>query len=243
VVGAAVYKAAPNNGMHPTRNSAGLIINIDCGRVMPGVRLFVVKFMSQMTIHKIILALLTCALFGASKTLACDCPLLMTEQAVEKSKAVFSGEVIGFEYRKGIPDRFVDEQAKEAVRSNVYEMLVVKVRVDQWWKGEPPAEVFLLTSSTRNADGTSTVDSCDYSFHKGETYLIFATKFNTQRENEYRTNDCSRTRKLSIADEDLKILGEGKKPSGNKDEPNGSMIEGAKQLFSSQVAWLLFSYV
>jgi len=70
---------------------------------MRGVWLFVVKFMALSIKHKIIFTLLVCSLFSATKTLACDCPLLTSEQAVEQSKAVFSGEVIGFEYRKGIP--------------------------------------------------------------------------------------------------------------------------------------------
>jgi len=182
--------------------------------------------------HKIIFTLLVCSLFGATKTLACDCPLLTTQQAVEQSKAVFSGEVIGFEYRKGIPNWFMDEQAKETGKTLDYETLVVKVRVNQWWKGEPPTEIYILTSNTRNADGTSTQSSCDYTFYKGETYLMFGTKFNTKKENEYRTSDCLRTRKLSVADDDLKILGEGEKPSGNKDEPINSMDVRRKQRLS-----------
>jgi hypothetical protein len=51
-------------------------------------------------------------LFGAMKTFACDCAMLTTEQAIDQSKAVFSGEVLGFEYRKGIPNQFMDEQEK-----------------------------------------------------------------------------------------------------------------------------------
>ncbi|MCU1287975.1 MAG: hypothetical protein JWN60_204 [Acidobacteria bacterium] len=179
--------------------------------------------MTQKNKRTIILALLIFSLFGTTKLFACDCPLLTTEQAVERSKAVFSGEVVGFEYRKDIPNQFMDEQAKENDKATDYETLVVKVRVNQWWKGEPPTEVYFLTSSTRNADGTSTRNSCDYTFYKGETYLIFATQFNTKKENEYRTSDCLRTRSLSSADKDLKILGEGKKPLENKGEPTKSM--------------------
>ncbi len=187
-----------------------------------------VIFMVQTIKHKIIFTLLVWLLIGATKTFACDCPLLTTEKAVEKSKAVFSGEVVGFEYRKGIPNWSMDEQAKETGKVIEYETLVVKVRVNQWWKGEPPTEVYLLTSSTRNADGSSLRDSCDFTFHKGETYLIFATQFNTKKENEYRTSDCLRTRKLSAADDDLKILGEGKESVENKDKPNKLMdVEGA----------------
>jgi hypothetical protein len=186
--------------------------------------------MTQTIKHRIILALIVCSILSGAKTLACDCALPTTEYAVEKSKAVFSGEVVGFEYRKDIPNQFMDEKVKESGKVIEYETLVVKVRVNQWWKGKPPTEVYLLTVSTRNADGTSTHNSCDYTFHKGETYLIFATQFNTKKENEYRTGSCSRTRKLSVADDDLKILGEGKKPSENKDKPNKSMDVRAKQL-------------
>jgi hypothetical protein len=35
---------------------------------------------------------------------------------------------------------------------------------------------------------------------------------------------------MSAADDDLKILGEGKKPSENKDEPNKSLDVRQKQL-------------
>ena len=191
-----------------------------------------VKLMTQTIKHRIILALFICSIFGATKTLACDCPLLSTEQAVDKSKAVYSGEGVGFEYRKGIPNWSMDEQAKEIGKVIEYETLVIRVRVNQWWKGEPPTEVYLLTSSTRNADGTSLHNSCDYTFHKGETYLIFATQFNTKKDNEYRTSDCLGTRKLSAADNDLKILGEGKKPLENKDEPNKSMYVRRKKPLS-----------
>ena len=166
------------------------------------------------------------------KTFACDCPLLTTEQAVEQSKAVFSGEVVDFEYRKDIPNQFMDEQAKETGKTIDYETLVVKVRVNQWWKGKPPSEIYILTSKTRDSDGTSTESSCGYTFNKGGTYLIFATKYNTKKANEYPTSDCLRTRKLSSADKDLKILGEGKKPSENKDDPNKSMDMRTKLLWS-----------
>ena len=173
--------------------------------------------------------LFVCSLFGATRTLACDCPRLTTEQAIEESKAVFSGEVIGFEYHKGIPNWSMDESAKRTGKVIDYETLVVKVRVKQWWKGETPTEIYLLTNTTRDTDGSLTQSSCDFTFDKGETYLIFATKFNTKKENEYRKGYCSRTRELSAADDDLKILGEGKKPTEDKDEPNNSMDVRAKQ--------------
>jgi hypothetical protein len=171
--------------------------------------------MIQSIKHKLILTLVICLFWSATEILACDCPLLTTEQAVKQSNAVFSGEVVGFEYRKGIPNWFMDEQAKQTGKAIDYETLVVKILVKQWWKGDAPTEIYLLTGSTKNADGTSSHSSCGYTFHKGGTYLIFAAG----KENEYRTSDCLRTRKLTEAKDDLKILGEGKKPVENKDEP------------------------
>jgi hypothetical protein len=193
------------------------------------------KFMIQAIKHRIILTLIFFTLFGTTKTFACDCPLLTTEQAVEKSKAVFSGKVVGFEYRKGIPNEYIDEQAKETGKTIDYETLFIKVRVNQWWKGEPPTEIYLLTTKTRNADGTSTESSCDFILHEGETYLIFASKFNTKGENEYRTSDCMRTRKFSAASDDLKILGKGKSPSKKENEADKSLDMEAKQRLSKSL--------
>ncbi|MCA1623136.1 MAG: hypothetical protein LC768_16530 [Acidobacteria bacterium] len=189
--------------------------------------------MIQLTKHKLILTFVVCLFCGATKTLACDCPLLTTEQAIKQSKAVFSGEVIGFEYRKDIPNWSMDEQAKRTGKAIDYETLVVKVHVKQWWKGEVPTEIYLLTDSTRNADGTSMHSSCDYTFHRGETYLIFATG----KENDYRTSNCQRTRKLTEAKDNLKILGEGMEPLENKDEPNKSMDVRAKERLSQKLVY------
>ena len=131
---------------------------------------------------------------------------------------IFSGKVTGFEYRKGIPNWFMDMEAKQSGKQIDYETLVVKIQVEQWWKGEAPSEIVLLTSSTKNGDGTSTLSSCDYTFRQGESYLIFATG----KQDEYRTSDCLRTKKLAQAEEELKLLGEGKEPVEKKDEPDES---------------------
>ena len=94
--------------------------------------LFLVIFMVKKIQYKIVFALLFCSLFGAKNILGCDCALLTTQQAVEQSKAIFSGEVVGFEYRKGIPNLFMDEPAQETGKTIEYETLVVKVRVNRW---------------------------------------------------------------------------------------------------------------
>ena len=37
ISGASLRARAPNNGLHPTRNSVALMLNLSGGRVMPGV--------------------------------------------------------------------------------------------------------------------------------------------------------------------------------------------------------------
>jgi hypothetical protein len=168
--------------------------------------------------HKIIVAFVVSLLCGVTTIFACDCPRISMESAVKNSSIILSGKILGFEYRKGIPDQRRDSSAAEMDEQIDYETLVVRVQVEQWWKGNAPTEIFLITDILKFADGTSRRSSCDYNFLSGESYLIFAAG----KENEYRTSECSRTRKLTLAKDDLKILGEGKKPIKSEDEPTNS---------------------
>jgi hypothetical protein len=190
------------------------------------VRLFVVKIMLYLNKRKIIIAFVICLFLSGTKVFACECSILSTESAVEKSTLVFSGKVVSFEYRKGIANPFMELIEKQTGKRVDYETMVVKFQVERWWKGEAPSEIFLVTTRTKNADGTSSSSSCDYDFKEHESYLIYATG----EKRELRTNFCMRTRQLTKAEEDLKILGEGKEPVENKDEPNKSLDVRAKQL-------------
>jgi len=165
-------------------------------------------------------------LLSAAEVFACGCPSSPNETLedvvkyrVKNSTMVFVGKAVGFEYRKGIPNEFMQSKGID------YETKIVKFQVEQWWKGETPKEIFLVTDETRNADGTASNSSCNYDFKEGESYIVFAYG----KENELRTNSCSRTQLLNKADEYLKILGEGKEPLEKKDEPNKSMDVRAKQ--------------
>lgn len=161
--------------------------------------------------------LLFVAFFAFDTAAACVCPGEPGNTAehyvnarLAESVAVFRGKVVGFEYRKGVPNEF----AKGQLRGE-YETLVIKFEVDRFWKGSLTGETFLVTDETRAADGTSTGSSCDYSFSEGESYLVYAGS----RDGFYRTHACSGTRPLKSAGGDLKILGEGKivekpKPQG-----------------------------
>lgn len=142
---------------------------------------------------------------------------------------VFTGKVIGFEYRKGIHNEFMESRKKDSGKHIDYETLIVEFQVERWWKGEATSEIFLVTGNTRNSDGTGSSSGCDYSFKEGESYLVYAYG----KEDELRTSSCARTKLLTNAEEDLRILGEGKEPVEKKNEPNKPLdVNGKRRLFS-----------
>ena len=73
-----------------------------------------------------------------------------------------------------------------------------RFRVEQSWKGVETEEVFVLA--------TRTAESPRYQI--SERYLVFASLQN----GKLLTGNCSRTKKVERAQEDLQQLGEGKKP-------------------------------
>jgi hypothetical protein len=52
--------------------------------------------------------------------------------------------------------------------------------------------------------------ACDYTFDVGKSYIVYAY-LNTET-NRFGTSICLRTKPLEDAAEDLKYLGQGKKP-------------------------------
>ena len=160
-------------------------------------------------------------LLGVTKTFACVCALMPDENLsdavkrnVRESTVVFAGKVIGFEYRKGIPNEYIDAREKESGHHIDYETLVVKFQVERWWKGEVTSEIILATDVTRYSNGGTIDSSCDYTYKKGITYLVYAS----EKDNVVRTNYCSRTMPLADAGEDIKILGKGKQPIKKEEE-------------------------
>jgi hypothetical protein len=70
--------------------------------------------------------------------------------AVEKAAAVFSGRAIGAD------------------------PMSVTFLVDNVWKGRATRVFMMSTGAVDNGDGTLTVSSCDFSFHEGRSYVVFA---------------------------------------------------------------------
>ncbi len=172
--------------------------------------------------QKIIISVVICFFLSAIEVFACSCggrrETNETLEDIVKSKVkystmVFTGKVIGFEYRKGISSEISEFMPTD------YETKVVKFQVDQWWKSEAPREIFLVTEEMRSADGSIIESSCNYKFKEGKSYLVFAYG----KENKLRTNNCSVMQRLNEADEYLKILGKGKEPVKRKDELNNQL--------------------
>ncbi len=116
-----------------------------------------------------------------------------------KSKAVFTGKVVGREYIK-------DENASSDLDAG--ERLVIKLAVERVWKGEIGDEVLMYTSEVRHSNGIFSMMAEDFRFEDGEQYLVYANG----EMKRLKTSACMRTRKLEKAEDDLKELGEGHKP-------------------------------
>ncbi len=98
------------------------------------------------------------------------------------------------------------EQAQSVFSGKVIGRTATKIRfkVQKWWKGARSYETFIYADS-------KVITSCDVSFKNGGTYLVYA--FSSSPENRLETNQCTGTKELAAADEDLKILGKGKPPT------------------------------
>ena len=164
--------------------------------------------MIHLTKQKIIISVVICLFLIPINVFACSCVSSPDEsvsdavkKAAKQSTMIFAGKFLGYEYRKGISQRYADKPID-------YETQVSVFQIERGWKGETTSKMFLATDRIKYVDGTESHSSCDYSFKEGKTYLIYAYG----KENELRANYCSRTRLMTKAEKDLKILGQGKEP-------------------------------
>ena len=84
------------------------------------------------------------------------------------------------------------------IRSGV-NFLQARFRVERSWKGVEAEQVSVLTENTAESSH----------YRVGEKYLVFAGI----RDGKLFTGNCSRTKRLENAEEDLKQLGEGRSHS------------------------------
>ena len=122
---------------------------------------------------------------------SCACLIKYSDDAKQvkyerkKFKTVFSGQVLDIKVKEG-------------------NYLEVILSVKESWKNAKVSQISIFTVK-------STPYSCGYDFVKGETYLVFARKAD---EGELRVTICSRTKLLSEAALDLRVLGKSKVPKG-----------------------------
>jgi len=130
------------------------------------------------------------ALSAAGEARACLCVVSPERATPEQARAalvkdfngafaVFSGEVVG-------GDTFT-----------------VKFKVDKIWKGQFGDEIEMPTGAQKHGDDTYSTNSCDYSFRRGEKYLVFAYGDSAA---EMRAHSCTRTRAAAHAAQDIKDL-------------------------------------
>ena len=116
---------------------------------------------------------------------------------LNSASAVFEGKAIEYLDRKGT-DR-----------------LYITFAVDRVWKGEVFPEFELDTDMIRTQHGPVAMNSCEYPFEKGMTYVVFARK----TDKGWVTGDCSGTTQVKGKDWDqavLKALGPGKQKTDHK---------------------------
>ena len=154
-----------------------------------------------MRTHGIVLLAAIALISPAEAALAfCCVGRASVAEELNSAMAVFSGHVIADEYRPVVsPVSYAPAGS---------EVLVVRVAVEQWWKGSGEFEVVLQTAVIRRPDGTVRRYSSDFRFRVGERYLVYAYG----PAEQLRTDDCRRTAALEKAEEDLRWLGAGRLP-------------------------------
>ena len=140
----------------------------------------------------LIFGIIICLFLSQTISLACSCtapPKNKTEKQLieleqKRSKAIFAGEVVEIVVPK-TPSGELEQFAE------------VRFKVQRMWKGLKTEEVKVSTANV--------CCICGYEFKVGESYLVYANG----NEN-LSTDTCTRTKRLSDAGNDLKVLGKGK---------------------------------
>ena len=125
----------------------------------------------------------------AASCATCSCRPLTSDEASQWASAVFAGRVV----------RIYEPGWWKTIRTGS-DPLEVTFEVERVWKGDVPSKV---TLETRVAAA-----SCGYDFDRGERYVVYA--------HDGQVSQCSGTRPIAGADEDLRLLGKGQAPAGSR---------------------------
>ena len=134
--------------------------------------------------HLILLTFITFLFFSFDTLFSCTCtpPVSATEE-LEKSDAVFTGKVL-----EVITDTINAE-------NTIFTFYKIKFEISAVWKGVNSEQVVISTSMQASV--------CGFLFEQGIEYIVYAFNDGTSLS----TNICTRTKKLSEAQEDLNELG------------------------------------
>ena len=174
-------------------------------------------------------AVLGCACVVSDEKVTPEQAKAMLFKDYSKAYAVFSGQVIAVDTFK------------------------VRFKVDKLWKGDFGDEIVMSTGAKANVDGTITTTSCDYSFRLGEQHLVFA--YGNSLE-EMRAYECTRTRLLKNAEQDMKALDEfwphvqknidsnggdkeGQLPPAKTDDSNNPISNSVALSFGVDFGWVI----
>lgn len=124
---------------------------------------------------------LGCVCFGTPEKRTPEQVRAMLVRDFNEAVAVFSGEVVAIDTFK------------------------VKLKVDKLWKGDFGDEAVMSTGTKDNGDGIHISSSCDYSFKLGEKYLVYAYGASPE---DMQARECTRTRPLNYAEQEMKDLDE-----------------------------------
>lgn len=109
-------------------------------------------------------------------------------------------EVIKTKARSLITKKAIEESKN--FRRNFYAFIP-----SLFWRGAVKSEVLIFTGQITSSYVGMGPNSCAYTFEVGESYLVFAKKV----EDFFEVSICGGTRKLSISQPALDLLGRGKK--------------------------------
>ncbi|OMF38356.1 hypothetical protein BK133_02210 [Paenibacillus sp. FSL H8-0548] len=164
--------------------------------------------------HLILLVCLTVSMMiilRPSHVYACSCAERLTVEAqLSRSDAVFAGRVL---------------EVKNNRQSNGSMTKSARFEVSQTWKGSDDSQIIVHTGQGGG--------DCGIHFEEGQEYFVYAHPSTMYGDKELLvTIICDRTAKLSEANEDLAILGEGKAPTNQVD------LEEEQNKDSALIVWL-----
>ena len=152
-------------------------------------------------------------IFNSSSVYACSCVEPQpVETELSRSDAVFSGRVL---------------EVKEQTSIRGMMTKAALFEVDHIWKGGSESEIIIHTGSGGG--------DCGFEFEVGKEYLVYANHSTMYGDKELLvTIICDRTKLVDEAQEDLKILGEGKEPT---------VIVNLKDTFNREHPYLMFASI